>query len=144
MEMLQFISGIVLLVVVVGICIFKSPSLFIDHLKNEKSITKGILLVVLIVPLIAIIIEKAAASSFNYAYAYAGMDYGKKRLPMCESGGVNDRLTSNVGFGLNLYQAPEKKFYIDAKYTHHSCAYSGDYWDYDAIGLELMYKINFR
>lgn len=146
MSLLYFVVGIVASVVISMLLVLKSKKNIKHFIKNEKSVIKGIIMVVVLIPFIAFVIEEAFGepTAFNYAEAYAGLDYGKKRLPMCDPGGNNDRLVSNVGFLLNVLQTEDKKLDLNAKYTHHSCAYNDDFWDYDALGFELVYRIDFK
>jgi hypothetical protein len=62
---------------------------------------------------------------------------------MCEqeTGDGKDRLTSNGGVALNIYRSPDKDFNFNTKYTHHSCAFNNDADSYDALGLEVSYKL---
>ncbi len=82
----------------------------------------------------------------NWASVYFGLDYTIKPSPMCYSndiergGQVDDRTTSNVGLKVNLVQIGDRGN-VNYKYTHHSCAFNRDNWQYDALlGLEADYK----
>lgn len=77
----------------------------------------------------------------NDASVYAGLDHTKKLSPQCEDAGPDTRTTSNLGLRLNLYQSQDERFRTNAKYTHHSCAFSPDDRQYDALGLEMEYKL---
>lgn len=55
--------------------------------------------------------------------------------------GADGRLTSNGGFRMNILQSPDRLLEMNAKYTHHSCALRGDRELYDAVGLELTYRL---
>lgn len=140
--MLDFIGLTFALLAIVMLIIFRSPANIWRFLKSQKGVTKGIVIVLVAIPLIAFIIEKATAtpSYFNYAYVYTGLDFAKKRLPNCYPG-ENENIVSNVGFGLNILETDRTT--LNAKYTHHSCAFHTDYWAYDAIGLEVRYTIPF-
>src|SRR5690606_8914293 len=78
---------------------------------------------------------------FAYGEVYLGADYTTQLSPMCDEGGPDDRLTSNGGIRANVYQSADKRFELNAKYTHHSCAFSGDNESYDAVGFELTYRL---
>jgi hypothetical protein len=141
--MAEFIGITFGLLAIVLLIVFRSPKKAWDFLKVQKGVTKGIVIVLVVIPLIALIIEKAAAKDieyFNYAYVYTGLDFGKKRLPNCYAGD-NEYIVSNVGFGLNILETDRTT--LNAKYTHHSCAFHTDYWSYDAVGVEVRYTIPF-
>lgn len=143
--MIEFIGLTLALLAIVLLIVFRSPKKAWNFLKVQKGVTKGIVIVVVLIPLIAFVIEKAAANDsgidyFNYAYVYTGLDFAKKRLPNCYPG-ENENIVSNVGFGLNILET--KRTTLNAKYTHHSCAFHTDFWAYDAIGLEVRYTIPF-
>jgi hypothetical protein len=97
---------------------------------------------------------------FEYGEVFLGLDYTLQDLsPQCAGEyvpvpigegayrlsqvpvGTDGRLTSNGGFRLNLVQSPDHRFEVGAKYTHHSCALRTDTRLYDAVGLELSYRI---
>ena len=72
---------------------------------------------------------------------FLGMDHTKNASPMCSGAGVDDRWTSNLGLRVGVFETPDKKFNVASKYTHHSCAYGVDSSSYDALGIELEYKL---
>lgn len=82
-----------------------------------------------------------SGSYLNGASVYAGLDRTKKLSPQCEDVGPDVHTTSNLGLRLNLYQSQDERFRTNAKYTHHSCAFSPDDRQYDALGLEMEYKL---
>jgi ABC-type transport system involved in multi-copper enzyme maturation permease subunit len=63
---------------------------------------------------------------FNYAYTFAGVDYTRKVSPQCVAGSQDDRLTSNMGFGLNMWESTSRRVSMDLRYTHHSCVIGKD------------------
>lgn len=147
MMIINFIEWTLALLIVVLFALFRTPRNVYNFLKNQKSIVKGILIVLILIPLIAEIAELAVnhakadeptTTYYNNAFVYTGLDFGKKQLPNCEQG-ENDNITSNVGFGINLVET--QRTTINAKYTHHSCAFQHDYWSYDAVGVEIKYTI---
>jgi hypothetical protein len=77
----------------------------------------------------------------NYAEVYIGMDYTNKLSPQCHEGEYSDRLTSNGGAKLNLIRTESRRVEFNTIYTHHSCAYNRDREQYDAIGMQLTWKI---
>ena len=81
---------------------------------------------------------------FNYSYIYLGVDYPmlNRVSPQCENDGIDNKTTSNGGATLNIIRTP--RFYrnimdINAKYTHHSCAFNSDRNLYDAAGVEVIW-----
>lgn len=77
---------------------------------------------------------------FNYAYTFAGVDYTRKVSPQCVDGSQDDRLTSNMGFGLNMWESKSRRVSMDLQYTHHSCVIGVDRNSYDGLGLRVTWK----
>ena len=65
--------------------------------------------------------------------AFAGIDRTFNPSPLCGEGGVDNHLTSNIGFTQNIYTKDAAT--LGFKYTHHSCAISPDKNSYDSGGL---------
>ena len=111
--------------------------------KDGLGILKGIVLAVGFAVGLAVLFSLTGCSGtyVNDASVYAGLDYTKKLSPQCEATGPDDRTTSNLGVRVNLYESADERFRTNAKYTHHSCAFSPDDRQYDALGVELEYKL---
>jgi len=111
--------------------------------KDGKGILKGIVLAVVFAVGLAVLFSLGGCSGtyLNDASVYAGLDHTKKLSPQCEATGPDDRTTSNLGVRVNLYESADERFRTNAKYTHHSCAFSPDDRQYDALGVELEYKL---
>lgn len=111
--------------------------------KTGLGILKGIVIAVLFAVGLVVISTLAGCSGtyVNDASVYAGLDRTKKLSPQCEDVGPDTRTTSNLGLRLNLYQSRDERFRTNTKYTHHSCAFSPDDRQYDAVGLEMEYKL---
>jgi len=143
-SLLGFIVITFALLTLVVFVSFKSPRDAKKYFQKNRGVAKGVVIVIILIPLIAWLIDfavksaKAETTYFNNAYVYTGLDFGKKTLPNCHQG-ERDNITSNVGFGLNLLE--NKRTTVNAKYTHHSCAFYHDRLSYDAIGIEVKYKI---
>lgn len=110
-----------------------------------KGLTKGALssmgLAVIVVAALFFGFDKAYSSEFKYfeyTELFAGVDYTKKVSPSCDEGGVDDRLTSNIGLRQHLMTYSEVD--IIGQYTHHSCAIGEDNRQYDAIGIHAVYR----
>jgi hypothetical protein len=69
---------------------------------------------------------------------FAGLEATQKVSPQCYDGGVNDRLTSNLG--VQQYLVGYKAIDLVANYTHHSCAINRDRLGYDALGLQVRWE----
>lgn len=110
--------------------------------KSGEGILKGIVLAVAFAAIFAAVslLSGCAGTYLNDASIYAGLDYTKKTSPQCEPIGADSHTTSNIGLRANMYESKDGKFRANAKYTHHSCAFSPDDLQYDAIGVELEYK----
>lgn len=113
--------------------------------KTGKGILKGIVLAPLVILIIAgffyLIPSANAGTWFNDASVFAGIDYTKKLSPQCDSNGVDDRGTSNLGAKLNIWESDSRNVRVNSKYTHHSCVLGPDDRQYDAVGIELEWKV---
>ena len=143
-SILEFVGTILLLLTIVTVYAFwgKDKSYIKGYFKSDdgKGILKGIVLAVAAVSLLAIL-SGCSGTYLNHASVYAGLDNTKKISPQCEADGLDDRLTSNLGARINLYESEDGKFSNDFQYTHHSCAFNVDEAGYDAFGFQLDYKI---
>lgn len=120
--------------------------------KDGKGAIASMLLgigVIVVVGVLMALGNKAHASSvldnryghfFNYAYTFAGVDYTRKVSPQCVAGSQDDRLTSNMGFGLNVWESTSRRVSMDIQYTHHSCVIGVDRNSFDGLGLRVMWK----
>lgn len=127
----------------------------IEYFKKNRSILWGIVLftgafiglAVTSLVLALLLTPSAKADGFkdltylNYAEVYIGMDYTNKLSPQCHKGQYSDRLTSNGGFRLNLIQTESRRVEVNTTYIHHSCAYNRDREQYDAVGLQMTWKL---
>lgn len=77
----------------------------------------------------------------NGASGYVGLERTKSLSPQCEDTGPDSHITSNLGMRYHAYESKDGKFKGNGKYTHHSCAFSPDDKSYDAVGMELEYKL---
>ena len=111
--------------------------------KTGKGVLKGILLAVgITVAVVALSFVFGCSGTFNNgATIFTGLDYTKKLSPQCEDYGPDSHTTSNLGFRYGLYESKDGKFRSKIKYTHHSCAFSEDREQYDAIGIEHEYVL---
>jgi hypothetical protein len=142
---MMFVVGILGIVAAIILYKFKFNAKEIhDYFKTPTGlgILKGIVLVLILGLAMSVIAkEPEEGKFFSYGDFYAGLDYTNKRSPQCYGGGVDDRTTSNVGFRVNIYESADSKFHLNSKYTHHSCALNIDRESYDAIGVELIYRL---
>ena len=114
--------------------------------RDGKGILRGIIIAPGAILLIALALSlmpscAKAGTWFNDASVYAGLDWTKKLSPQCDPNPVDDRGTSNLGFKLNVWQSDSKRVRVNTKYTHHSCALGPDDRQYDAVGVELEWKV---
>lgn len=75
----------------------------------------------------------------NHTYVFAGVDYTRKVSPQCVAGSMQDRLTSNMGMGVNLWQSPSRRVWLDLQWTHHSCVIGVDRNSYDGFGVRATW-----
>lgn len=114
--------------------------------RDGKGILRGIIIAPVAILLIALALSlmpscAQAGTWFNDASVYAGLDWTKKLSPQCRPNSVDDRGTSNLGAKLNLWQSGSKRVRVNTKYTHHSCALGSDARQYDAVGVEIEWKV---
>jgi len=111
--------------------------------ENAKGILAGIGKAVGFALVVALVFSLMGCTGTynNEASVYAGLDRTKKLSPMCEDSGPDSKATSNLGVKWNGYKSKDGKFNTNLKYTHHSCAFSEDNRQYDALGVELEYQL---
>jgi hypothetical protein len=117
--------------------------------RKGLGILKGIAIVMLVVFLTLVIAPRAFSNElevkyFSYVELYFGIDNVKGLSSQCVEGGLNDKLTSNVGAKINFVEWKDSigVGYVNGKYTHHSCAFNQDRNTYDAFGLEGGYRFD--
>ena len=140
---IMFILAMVIILAVYTAYRLKKSGLSpIEYFKTHTGlgILKGVLIAVVVMG-VAVFLGGCSGNYLNDASAYAGIEATKDVSPQCENTGIDPHGTSNLGFKLNLYQSDDGRFRTNAKYTHHSCALSPDRNTYDAVGMELEYKI---
>ena len=125
----------------IGYIFYREKQNPIEYFKTRrgKGVLKGIVLAIIFALFFALAGSVFAGEFFADGYIYAGLDYTKKASPQCENGGLDDKSTSNLGLVANIYKYRQIK--INAKYTHHSCAFNVDTNGYDAAGIELEYRL---
>lgn len=114
--------------------------------KDGLGILRGIVLAPVAILVIGVVLalfscNTQAGTWFNDASVYAGLDYTKKLSPQCERNAVDERGTSNLGVRLNLWESDSRAIRVNSKYTHHSCALGADDRQYDAVGVELEWRV---
>lgn len=115
---------------------------FIEYFKTRDGlgILKGIVLAILFAVILAASSKVFAEDGwFTEGEVFAGIDQTFNPSPMCIRGSVDDKATSNIGIRVNVWESGN--FSIRSKYTHHSCAFGEDDSGYDAIGIELVFKL---
>ena len=143
------IAVIVLGLIVLSLIKLKtlSPLKVITRLQNNGAIG-GIIAVIIFVIITAMVTfgyndAKAESPTYlNYTEFFAGVDYEMGTNIFCYKDDVNDKLVSNVGVDQNLFTY--KTVDINLKYQHHSCALNEDKPTYDAIGIDMKYRINWK
>jgi len=124
---------------------FKTKS--IQGVKDHFNATEGKgavygIVAALVIPILIILSISAVKAETRWlgdTVVFIGMENTKKVSPMCYEGGIDDRLTSNLGASQHLLGYGNVD--LIAQYTHHSCAINRDTKSYDAIGLRLEYRI---
>lgn len=113
--------------------------------KDGRGILRGIVVAPLIILLIGIAFSVmptcAKAEWFNDATVFVGLDYTKNQSPQCQVNNIDNHGTSNLGAKINIWDSDSKNVRVNSKYTHHSCALGIDAKSYDALGVELEWRV---
>jgi len=139
-----FVAAVFVFPALVLIGTMNGPTKAYAHLRKYPGITKGILLALVAGVLFALGAQKANAGTWvEYTEMFLGLDRTFGVSPQCvNDGGPDPKTTSNMGFRQHIYKSDDTLYNVNLKYTHHSCAFNTDRYSYDAIGVELNYKIN--
>ena len=129
--------------------VFGSFEAAINYFRTQKGrkVAQGILAFVGVAVLAVGLAQCASAGErgqwFAWGEVYLGIDRQMRgeRSPQCMDDGPDNRLTSNGGFRANIYQSGDGRMALNGKYTHHSCAFNTDRNLYDALGVELTYRL---
>lgn len=146
-DALIFIAAILVSVIAYLFWKLGSPLKWVPYFKTDdgKGILKGILLAPTVIIVIALILSllpsSAKGSWLNDASVFAGIDYTRKLSPMCDANQVDDQGTSNLGFRMNFWESESENIRVNSKYTHHSCVLGSDNKTYDALGVEVEWKV---
>lgn len=115
--------------------------------RDGKGVLRGIVLapiIIIVIGLILMLIPGGAEAQgrwFNDASVFAGIDYTKKQSPQCARNTTDNRGTSNLGLRLNVWESSSGNVRLNSKYTHHSCVLGKDDRQYDALGVELEWRV---
>lgn len=140
--MLLFLLSLIISVTLAVVLFVKNPT---DYFKTKegRGVLSGIVLVTFLALLLVLLFpNKAQAGEYKYfdsAELFVGLDNTRKISPMCDQGVNSDRLTSNVGLKASIISTAISS--VNLKYTHHSCAVNPDNKSYDALGVEVTYKL---
>lgn len=148
---LMFMFGILILAIVSTSIVFRSPSSATSYFSTEKGkkALKGIVFFAIFGILMAFLFgfnqvkaDEPTGKWLAYGEVFLGVDYTVKDSPQCFiADGPNSHATSNGGIRVNIFQSADKRFEFNSKYTHHSCAFNSDRELYDAVGVELSYRL---
>lgn len=143
---LMFVLAVLAIAAILILLVFKSPKAALAYFRTPggKQARTGILLFVGIGVLAVLIAEQARGDTgrwFAYGELYLGIDHALKQSPQCERDGPDDKWTSNGGLRVNVFQSGDRRFEVNGKYTHHSCAFNVDRNLYDAVGVEATYRL---
>jgi hypothetical protein len=114
--------------------------------ETRRGILRGIILAPALILLVALVLSFLPQRSYagdwlTAASVYAGLDQTRKLSPMCDASLVDDRLTSNMGFRVGAWRSESRRVRVNARYTHHSCAIGSDDRQYDALGVEVEWRV---
>ena len=153
-----FIVGIVLVVAALYNFRVKDKLAFWTHPKF-KNVPGGIYMTIaaaVIVGLCFLGLSRCASAEesgelnyFSWAEMYVGLDRDNIS-DFCRDADpsvTKDKTTtSNLGFRLNLIEYKRKRleYNFNGKFTHHSCALNQDKPTYNAPGIEMTLRYNFK
>ena len=143
----MFVVSILLLGIVSILWAYRGPKNFLEYIKTKdgKGVLKGIILFVSLGIVLVIFSAVANADTkgkwFAWGELFMGLDQTFNQSPMCHDGDYSDKITSNGGLRINVFESGDSKFSLNGKYTHHSCAFNPDDASYDALGIEATYKL---
>lgn len=148
-SLVLFIVSILVVAVISMLVFIGGPKQIKTYFSTDqgKGVLKGIIIFMLFGAVPAFLAFKANADDygkgewFEYGEVYVGLDYTKGISPQCYTDGPDNRVTSNGGIRVNIYQSFDRRFEFNSKYTHHSCAFNSDKDNYDALGIEITYKL---
>lgn len=155
--LLEFVGLIVIILVLAFFAVVRNPVQWWKEQDGKGSLAsalKGIVVLVILGMVLILgisLLRPAKAESFldtnhgrylTSAYLYAGIDRTFKVSPQCEPKGnyADDRLTSNMGVGVNFWQHNTKPVSLHLIYHHQSCVFGSDRNSYDAIGAQLRWE----
>lgn len=124
---------------------------------NQKGILKGIVIAMSVVTgfvaflylLSAVFLMPSASAAekpkwlfLEPPYIFIGLDLERKpRFCIADNYRDFDRtIASNIGIGQKLFRSKNKRHSIDARLTHHSCAFRKDISDYDGLGMQYIWS----
>ncbi len=113
--------------------------------KDGKNVPGGIgffWLIIIIVSLLGLFqCNKAEAGDVGDWFPYVDISIGIENTfhvsPMCEEGGYNDRLTSNLKIAAGVWVHHDGTFWIELYGRHHSCGFNKDHYRYDSGGINF-------
>lgn len=129
MDFVWIVIGIAVAALAIFLTVNKIDPRVYFTTKAGKGIASGILAALLF----ACVFGLAGCSGhyFNDASVFVGLDYTKQPSPMCKPG-PDPHTTSNMGLRGNIWRSDDNDTEVNAKYTHHSCAFNEDAASYDA------------
>lgn len=140
-----FSSTVLLIAMLATMYNFKDCSEMYAYFKTRrgKKVLKGIIIFIAFGLGTASISDAIAEEYefFDYGEVYLGIDSTRNTSPQCGHGEYSERMTSNGGLRVNLIKSKNDLFEFNVKYTHHSCAFNDDINNYDALGVEAVYKL---
>jgi len=142
---IQWIAAVVAITAGLFMFLINDKRAFFDHPKL-KNVPGGILMVVGLVVIVGLL-AGCSGSYLNYAQMSVGIDYDPDSL-FCRRPAPeivkDDHVTSNIELALNLFESDDETFHSNITYTHHSCAVNQDKPTYDAFGIDLVKRFDFR
>lgn len=155
MDWVLFLLAITATAAVLILVTFGNFSNALDYFESDKGrgVRNGILAFIgagMLAVFVSLLIAPSRAEAarldlewFAFGEVYLGVEapFTRGASPQCMDDGPDDKLTSNGGLRANIVQTPGSRFQLNAKYTHHSCAFNPDQNLYDAAGIEAVYRL---
>ena len=151
MEIVYFITILLLgLVIALTFSAIKLGSVtkLITYLKSSEGsgIFTTMLLGVGIIVMLTLFLYVAVATAdwFKWTETYIGFDYSlHTNNSICTKDNlINDRFISNLGVRQAIYSMDNME--VISAFTHHSCFVGKDNLTYDALGLQVKYRIDWK
>lgn len=162
---MSYLILIICVLVIVCYFVFGSLKKAFKYFKENKGVTKGVLLAIAVIVGIGWVIDsRADAEYLTYTELNLGLDYHPNGLsPQCATDNVNGKIASNINITQNLirWRNYKKEYYktlaigaprlklkntveFNVFYAHESCAFDKDRNTEDTFGFHVTKRWDWR